>query len=211
MYKRKSTGARLLALLIGISPLPGSPPAAYGSIIMPEAFHRRIRSNRIFRKGIRIARLLVFLFALRDRRVLAYLSPAGLFAPLRNVPVECLLSCQCAVEGLFSFHHPLLTFLPICPKKLLKFSKIFSPPFSAHRKNAIKPSLMNVMVQKNKALRILPRPFRMFVIYFSTFSNHLMQLVQYMLYSLIENIKKKITVLHTTAQKYVSNCPFSCI
>ena len=129
MYKRKSTGARLLALLIGISPLPGSPPAAYGSIIMPEAFHRRIRSNRIFRKGIRIARLLVFLFALRDRRVLAYLSPAGLSAPLRNVPVECLLSCQCAVE-LLSSHHPLRNFFQNNKKNFKIFQKnFFKAPF----------------------------------------------------------------------------------
>ena len=37
MRKRKSTGVRLLTELIGISPLPGTPPAPQGSIIVPES------------------------------------------------------------------------------------------------------------------------------------------------------------------------------
>ena len=42
-----SSGGWLLANLIGISPLPGSPPAAYGSIIVPYACPRRPGSNPV--------------------------------------------------------------------------------------------------------------------------------------------------------------------
>ena len=62
MHKRKSTGARLPTWLIGVSPLPGPPVAAYGSIIIPKAFHRRILSMWIFRNGLRFAHLLVIFY-----------------------------------------------------------------------------------------------------------------------------------------------------
>lgn len=45
MHKRKSTDAQLRTELIGFSPLPGSPPAAYGSIIIPCACHGRHRGQ----------------------------------------------------------------------------------------------------------------------------------------------------------------------
>ena len=48
MHKRKSTDAQLRTELIGLSPLPGSPPAAYGSIIIPCACHGHHRGATRF-------------------------------------------------------------------------------------------------------------------------------------------------------------------
>lgn len=125
MHKRKSAGARLLASLIGISPLPGPPVAAYGSIIIPDAFHRLIRSTRIFRKSLRIARLLTFFYCPYRQEDLRVPFSGWATAPLRNVPAECLFSYQCSVGGFCPSHFPLLTFLTKIRKNFLKiFSRL---------------------------------------------------------------------------------------
>lgn len=48
-YHGKSSDVRLLSESIGISPLPGIPPAAYGSIIIPCICYRRHREQLGFR------------------------------------------------------------------------------------------------------------------------------------------------------------------
>lgn len=48
-YRGKSSDVRLLSESIGISPLPGIPPAAYGSIIIPCVCYRRHREQLGFR------------------------------------------------------------------------------------------------------------------------------------------------------------------
>ena len=48
-YRGKSSDVRLLSESIGISPLPGIPPAAYGSIIIPCVCYRHHREQLGFR------------------------------------------------------------------------------------------------------------------------------------------------------------------
>ncbi len=68
----KSTGVRLRTELIGVSPLPGTPPAAYGSIIVPESFHRLIRSKRIFQIGSESLTTLLSVITLSGRWFMAH-------------------------------------------------------------------------------------------------------------------------------------------
>ena len=83
-----SSGGWLLANLIGISPLPGSPPAAYGSIMIPYACPRRLGSNPTFAVISILAR---FPFR-RDHGV-----PTAVARPVTvgigNVPDEWVFSC----------------------------------------------------------------------------------------------------------------------
>ena len=125
MHKRKSTGARLLTSLIGISPLPGPPVAAYGSIIMPEAFHCHTRSKRIFRKDLRVARPLVIFYHPDGQE-----GPCVPFSGWDQSPRSgmYLLNVYAVVNVRWRFLTLSLSiadFFSICPKKLLKNAKKF--------------------------------------------------------------------------------------
>ena len=94
----KSSGVRLRTESIGISPLPGTPPAAhfcYGSIIVPCVCHRPPRVVTPLHSRYRVDRSL-------PREITAHLL--SLACPLiaynaGNVPDEWVFSCQSSQGG----------------------------------------------------------------------------------------------------------------
>lgn len=122
MHKRKSTGARLRTELIGLSPLPGSPPAAYGSIIIPCAYrgHHRGQPGLSSYKCNR-SHLLMVMAHLRTQLEVSFST--------RNVPIECVFNFQ-AAGGHFG---PSSTYRTVRAEKRKqkskKFEKFLKPTF----------------------------------------------------------------------------------
>ena len=94
--KGKSLDARLRTESIGISPLHllYGRAASYGSIINPCTCHRHLREQL----GFLLYKSLSLAFF---RKVLAFLQPRLRFSHTRNVPNECVFSCQSKVGDFY--------------------------------------------------------------------------------------------------------------